>query len=122
MDIQQIAKTAEKLDPPAEDVFMISIRAHRVDLTDGEGNLTDEAKEMAEDILDTDHDELLEVQDDVSDLAAFGPLLSPGQVSAGKAMRAEERVDAFVEAHEALQEATWDKETYEALQTFKDAV
>lgn len=122
MDIQEIAETAARLDPPAEDVFMISIRAPRVDLTDGEGNLTTEAEELAADILDTDHDELLELQESVDDLAATGPLLNPGEVSVEKAGKAKDRTDAFVEAHEALREAEWDKERYEALRDFKDAV
>lgn len=122
MDIQQLADAANRLDEPADDVLLISARAPKVDLHDGEGNLTPEAESLEADILNIDFEALEGLQDEVDDIAAVGPLMKPETFDPGTTNRMERRVDAFVEAHQRLREATWDKERYEALSDLADAM
>lgn len=122
MDLQDIVDAAAELDGVAEDVFLISLRVPKLQLTDDEG-LTKEALALEKDVLDLDRDELGELADKADDDVALGPLLNPG-MDLDRAMRAERRVKAFCDAHDALSEtdATDVTERIEALRELQESM
>jgi hypothetical protein len=122
MDIQEAAETMEKLDEPAETVFAASLRASNMTEDDlvafEDHSLSSGGEKLADIILSADAEALDELGDEVSEVASVGPLMRPETLDPDTTGRMEARYDAFVEAHTALEEASWDKEKYVALADF----
>lgn len=122
MDIEEVSEVMNKLDETPRKVFQATLIAERIDLVDGDGDLTDEARTLADDIVEVDRESLDDLQDLIDNTVAVGPLLDPGEYDIEKLARAERRIDAFVDAYDALEDAEWDKDVYDALSDFAERV